>query len=277
MDALINVPVDPSRGIVASQIANVGRIDNWGTEVAVDAALLQTPSFGWSVGVMATFQQSEVKDLGGVDRIRLSPSWHRNWARVGYPLPSYFGLVPQNPDEFAAPIFEEEFIGSQYPTRLFNISTRVRIGQSLTLSARAERQAGQSVFGSGYWLGRRQFWPACFTTVQTIEAGRIDDLNAEERWRCGPADLLDSGWISPADFWKLRSVNATYRLPEDFLDGRVGRLTLSAGGRDLWRHFNDGFLGVDPEEQQGGDTLTRVQCYRTPPPRVFQFSVRSEF
>jgi outer membrane receptor protein involved in Fe transport len=278
VDALINVPVDPSLGIVAPQIANVGRIDNWGTEVALDASLVQTPSFGWSVGVMATFQQSEVKDLGGgVDQIRLSPSWHRAWARVGYPLPSYFGNVPQNPAEFGAPIFEEEFIGPQYPTRLFNISTRLRIGQNLTLSARAERQAGQYVFGSGYWLGRRQFWPACHTTVETIAAGRIDEIDAEERWRCSPADLLDTGWISPAAFWKLRSVNATYRLPEGFLDGSLGRLTLSVGGRDLWRRFNDGFIGVDPEEQQGGDTLTRAQCYRTPPPRIFQFSVRSEF
>jgi outer membrane receptor protein involved in Fe transport len=274
VDALINVPVDPSRGLVASQIANVGTIDNWGTEVAVDAALLETPSFGWSVGVNATFSESEVKDLGGVDRISLG---NMNWAAVGYPLASYFGEVLRNdPNAIAAPVWEEDYIGPAYPTRMFNISTEFRIGQGLTLSARAERQAGHYLFGSAYYLGRRGFWPSCWTVVEMGQQGRTDELTAGQRFTCLPADLRPGAYTTSAAFWKLRSVNATYRLPESILGGRFGRLSVSAGGRDLWRHHPD-HVGVDPEEQQGGDELRRWSCYRTAPPRVFTFSVRSEF
>ena len=64
-------------------------------------------------------------------------------------------------------------------------------------------------------------------------------------------------------------------MPESFLGRRLGDLTVTVGGRNLWTSTD--YVGVDPEAVDDADSLTRHEYYQMPIPRVFTFSVRSSF
>jgi hypothetical protein len=269
------VPQDPTSSITDSQIENVGEIQNRGLEIAADATLMRRADLTWTFGAAASFSESEVKDLGGTESIFLGGSFSPGqFIRVGYPLPSYFGQVVQNPDEFAAPVKEEEFIGPMWPTRLINLNTQVRFGD-LTLSARMEHQGGAYQLVNTIWNNVvRGTWPGCYVAQQAWNAGQQAQVSAYDRWKC----IQGGGYEATAhvyalDYWKLRSVQLTYRAPDDFLGGNLGRLTFTVAARNLLTITD--YPGVDPDVGDSG--LIRREAYHLPTARALTFGVRSQF
>ncbi|WP_082063468.1 SusC/RagA family TonB-linked outer membrane protein [Draconibacterium sediminis] len=63
-DLLFRVPLPAEFGY-SEQWRNIGRLDNWGYELALDIAAVKTPDFNWNVNLQIGYSQDEVKELPG--------------------------------------------------------------------------------------------------------------------------------------------------------------------------------------------------------------------
>ena len=81
-DALIALPVPPSRGFPGTQFANLGQVSNWGWEVGLTGQVIERPNFGWELGVGLSHNENRVDDMGG-----RPPT---STVREGYPFPALF-------------------------------------------------------------------------------------------------------------------------------------------------------------------------------------------
>ena len=80
-DALISVPLAPSEGFPGSQAANLGQLDNWGHEVAVQARPFTSSDWSVDLGFQLAYTMNEIKDLGGrppTTSLRLGLPWPSN-------------------------------------------------------------------------------------------------------------------------------------------------------------------------------------------------------
>jgi TonB-linked SusC/RagA family outer membrane protein len=304
-DALIPVTQIPSGGFVGSQFENVGLVSNRGHEVFVNANLLATDALIWDVGVGLATANSRVEDLGVLDRINFG--W-RNYVNapvecteelanqtdfdgngfigqgctpgemVYFPLPAFCHDRVQNPDEVGAPRYVEQCLGSTTPTHNYNINTSLTLGQRLTLDVVGEGMGGHWLSsGTAYQNARRSVWPLCRDTNTAISDGRRDQLTAGERALCDPSVTRYGMWTQPADFFKLRSVSLSYRLPPAWIPGGFRSATIRLQGRNLFTRTN--FEGVDPEAFEDGsaDVLFRQEYYNLPPYRSVLLSARVDF
>jgi TonB-dependent SusC/RagA subfamily outer membrane receptor len=276
MDALMAVPQDPSTGYLSGQIANAGVIENHGYEIKLSGTPIRTASFSWQLGLTAAGTRSKMAEMGSVTELfvgaSLSPGM---WVKLGYPVPSYFGPKLTNPDEIGAPKVVDAYYGPMYPTHSYRISSTFNIGERLTVFGLAEYQGGAYMASHTAWRNvQRKVWPPCLGVVKEIEAGHLDQLTASERYYCNPSESPYGAYISPTDFWRLRSLELSYHVPSQWLRG-MGDWYLSVGGRNLFTSTK--YVGLDPEVTVGGETFARHEYYQTPIPRTFVLSVRSNF
>lgn len=275
-DALIAVQQVPSGGFTGTQLKNVGIIDNWGHEAFVNVTMLQRDNFMWDLGGRFSTNNSNVVDLGGLESINLG--W-RNFVRPGQPLPVFCHTRVQNPDEVGvAPVMEEECLGGTYPTRTFGINTSLTFFNNLTIDALGEGQGGHYLSsGVAFQNVRRGVWPLCTEEFAAIDRDGGSNLTAEQQALCNVKYTSYGMWTQPADFFKLRSVAMSYRLPEAWLPGNVRGATLRLQGRNLFTSTD--FDGLDPEafEDGSGENLFRQEYYNLPPYRTFIMSVKIDF
>jgi TonB-dependent starch-binding outer membrane protein SusC len=95
-----------------------------------------------------------------------------------------------------------------------------------------------------------------------------------------PSALTHGDFAFPSDFWRLREVTLTYRVPEAWLD-RLGvqSTTLSLAGRNLFRWTD--YPGLDPEGMYRNDladsALRAHNFFDTPLPRQIVFGISAQF
>lgn len=275
-DALINVVQTPSAGFVGSQLENIGELKNTGHEIFVTGNVLNMDNFSWDLGGQVATNSSEVLDLGGLESINLG--W-RNYVRPGLALPTFCHDRVQNPDEVgAAPVYEEECLGTTTPTKTVGINTSMNFFDALTFDVVGEGMFGH-VLSSGvaYQNARRSVWPMCRTIQQMIANGQRDQLTAGQRASCDPSNTRYGMWTTDADFFKIRSASLAWRVPESVLPGNIRGATLRVQGRNLFRWTE--FYGIDPESFEDGsaEVLFRQEYYNLPPFRTFLFSVKLDF
>ncbi len=304
-DALINVVQLPSGGFVGTQLENVGEMSNTGHEAFVNLGVLALPSLSWDVGLRLATTDSKVLDLGGLESIDMG--W-RNYVRapkectaemsegvdfdgngfvgkgctvgemVYFPLPAFCHDRVQNPDDIAAPAYEDQCLGPTSPSHTYGISTTVSVAQRLTFDVVGEGMGGHWLSsGTAYQNARRRVWPLCRSTVEAIEQGRRDQLTARERALCDPSVTRYGMWTQPADFFKIRSASISYRVPESVLPPQFRSATVRLQGRNLLT-FTD-YEGVDPEAFEDGsaEVIFRQEYYNLPPYRSFTLSVQVDF
>lgn len=295
-DALIGVDLPASQGFLANRTTNVGELQNSGFEFQITTGLLRTETFDWRFRTNLSFLDSEAIDLDG------DPEFDTciyvgllSEICEGERFPVLVGDMITNPNEFADPVIVEDTAkGPTYPTRMIGIGTTLSIGNSLTLDALLEHQGGHYLTNyTGYQNGRRGAWFPCFEIQgQMIEAyqgnaSALDGVTAEERARCAISSTVNPGygfssdyWMEKADFWKLRQITLSYRLPEGLLAfARSATVNLSARNLLTWTDYS----GTDPEVQDfadqtgttvGGGEFGRRDYYQVPNPRTYMLSVR---
>ena len=95
-DLLLNAPI-PAQSGFNSQWQNIGRIDNNGVELQITSYNYNRNGFSWKTDFNISFNQNEVKDLGGAEFIPVSSQggWQDNVGRVivGQPIGAMFGYV----------------------------------------------------------------------------------------------------------------------------------------------------------------------------------------
>ena len=276
-DALIPVQPVPSLGWVNAQIRNVGEISNKGTETTVRLVLLQSPMVRWEMGGYYSTNRSKALDLGGLEDIYIG--W-RQHIRPGYPVPSYFHDVVVNGDAVGErPVLEERYIGPSYPTKTWGINLSLTLFRRLTIDAVGEGQGGHVISsGVAYQNTRRRVWPPCYDVQEKIKNGDTADLRTYDWALCDPNFTTYGMWTKPADFFKLRHVTISYRVPTRYLPVGLRSLRFELKGRNLLTITD--YPGVDPEAFEDGSrnfALFRQEYYNLPPTRTFLFSMKAEF
>ena len=94
-DLLMDVSVATQMG-VASQLRNVGNVDNKGFELSINSKNL-TGALKWDTDLNFSINKNKVKNLGGEDVLLFSGSIYERGdvsiVREGYPIGSFYGLI----------------------------------------------------------------------------------------------------------------------------------------------------------------------------------------
>ena len=272
-DALFRVTTPPSEGFLIASLRNVGKIQSRGWEMSLTGIPVSRGSLEWSVTGRYSRTASEVLDLGNVAPFTVGFASLGQWVRQGYPTVSVFGAKVTNPDEKAAPIYAaDQYLGSVYPTFNYGFSSTLQLWRRLSLSALGEGAGGHVALNNMPWQTvRRSLWPEC------NERQPLTEQTALWRARCGmPLPNRDT-WVRPADYFKLRTVTATYQLPERFTAGaRSAALTAQVQNPWKWQKHP----GLDPELTRGGQYAVfpaRYEYYQLSPARLVSLSARVTF
>jgi outer membrane receptor protein involved in Fe transport len=279
MDALVPINYPPSNGFRYQQLENVGELRNSGYEFAIEAGLVRTAAVDWKARFNLSLVKSEAVDIGG--QLLTISSTARTYVKEGLPVPAYMGKKVLNPNEYAEPIIEEDaFLGAAYPEKLIGISTSLTLHDRLTLDVLGAAQLGHYLMNALAYqnsAGNRRTWQPCYEAQSNIEANALDKVKAIDRLRCGLNNTVRDYdyWIEPADFFKLRSVSVSYRLPERLIPGASGA-TFTLAGRNLFTITD--YTGTDPEVSDIRDSsFARRDYYNFPTPRSFMASLRVNF
>ncbi|HET9982397.1 MAG TPA: TonB-dependent receptor [Longimicrobiales bacterium] len=269
-NALFQVQPIPSQGFNVSQVRNVGELKSHGLELTTNLTVLPGTRLGWAVGANLTTNHGEVSDMGGAAPISFG---YKTEVREGYAPPSFFGRKVTNPDALADPVFEDgQYLGNTLPTMILGVHTDIQLLNNVTLSALGELNKGGHVLNETAYLNSlRNLWPAC-TAIQAQAAtpSGLAQLTAAQRAKCLSKFTGEDQWIESGDFFKLRNISASYKLPEGLLPRAIESATLTVSGTNLIKITD--FTGLDPEVNDGGSTGTeqfrRVDYYNFPPRRA---------
>ena len=272
-DALLRLARPASIGTEQSILTNLGEVKNVGFEFTANANMLTTPSFSWDLGGNFYHGKDEVVSLGPVTDERLK----------NRPVSAQFGDCVTNPDEIARPDFDECYLGTARPTTTFGINPRFTFFRSLTLEGLGEYQGGHiKQNGTARQNVRREVWASCEEVYTDVRAGggTSSKYTAAELAKCSYRDANYGSWTFPGDFFRIRSVALSYRMPESMLPGQISGMTLRLQGRNLWitTKYEDG----DPETHgysgpTAGWYASTRDYYGLPVPRVFLFSATVNF
>ncbi len=259
-DALVRVPVIPSKGFPGVQFRNIGEIRNQGVEVAVNGAVYS--SEGLSVDLGATFStfDNEVTDLGGQPPIvQSSSSLNRQFHVEGFPLGSMFykrvvnatldgssgrnvstNLMCEGGETIGDSNFSwgdgsvvpcngapEVYWGQPIPNIEAGMYANVRVGQNLSLYALVDYVGGHHMS-----LGDISAQHRFFINSRAILERTDPILLGYEA--LGAEGLAQSGVVD-GSFMKLRTVSASYTLPSSMAEMMwASRVALTASLDNVW-------------------------------------------
>ncbi len=289
-DALFSVRQAPSNGILTSRTANVGAIRNAGIEASVNAAIIDSPNWGFDLGTNVYTNKSLVLDLGEAVPFGAGGGW----VEEGFPVMGADGLVIKNPNQVAEPdslcivgvdpcnASGNYIFGPQQPEIIWGINGTVRFPKGITLSARGEYQGGAWIFDSAAdnALSRSVIWPLCANAEAILAGGgTVDQFTARERVECQTpiSSRADDALWFPQDFFKLRDITLT--IPFGTLIPRTQSATLSLSAQNFVRWINSDLRMFDPEmsSRNSLDEQNREISEHIPPPAVFTASLRITF
>ncbi|UCC26464.1 MAG: TonB-dependent receptor [Gemmatimonadales bacterium] len=270
-DALLRLPRPASIGTEQALLTNLGEVENKGVEFTANVNVYNAENVSWSVGGNFFNGENKIVSLGPVTDERLQ----------GRPVDAQFGDVVQNRDELGVrPVFEEEYLGPARPTTTWGLNTKITLFQRLTIDALGEFQGGHvRQAGTARQNVRRSYWVPCEDVINAVDAGDISGFTAAELGKCSQRDASYGEWTVPGDFFRLRHVTLSYRMPENWLPPTATGMTLRASGRNLWTSTD--YPGIDPEGNAYGTDAgwywSTREYYNLPIPRVFSFSATVTF
>jgi len=283
-DALIEKRYPPSQGFLNRQLENVGEVNNRGLEAHIEGGLIRRANVDWRARVNITKLSSEAVDIGTDPLIAVGGTFTE--VRKGYPVTSLFARKILNADKFEAPVRSDTnvYIGPTWPTDIVGLGSTVTLWQKLTIDVLGEFQkGGYNINYVGYQNAIRGNWRPCFEAQRKMiaaakgDASALNGVTALDRVRCGYSSTLNlaDAWIEPMDFFRLRYVTATYKLPARLVPG-ARNATLTFSGRNLF--LSTQYSGLDPESADQSDSqVGRREYYTLPQLRSFAISIRTNW
>ena len=280
-DAIVAVPVAPSLGFPNVQFRNIGEVTNKGYELSLNANVFRAENMSVDLGATYSKNENEVVDLGGQPPIVQSPS-QGQFHVEGFPIASvFFKKVVSSTvvDGVASNVMCEggELIPGTNLSRGGGAPVPCATAPSVYWGQPVPTNEG-SVYATITLFGDLQI----FGLVDWL-SGRIQtygDIAAQHRFfinsraileatdpilmgyaALGGQGLWQSGIID-AGFAKLRTVSASYALPESFANRvNASRMTVTLQANNLatlWKGQDENFgvKVVDTEiaQQVGGAT-----------------------
>ena len=279
-DALIQVRHPPSEGFLNRQLENIGEVHNTGIETHAEVGFLRSAKYDWRGRVNYTHLKSEAADIGNEPLISTTGTFTE--VRKGYPVTSLFAKKVLNPDALGPPVYSDTnmFYGPTFPTNVIGLGTTLTLWDRLSFDALGEFQRGAyNINYVGFQNENRGNWFPCYDIQRKLAAAikantTVTDVPALDQARCSlnrSAQFADV-WTERTDFFRLRYVTATYKLPSSLLRGMQGA-TLTLGARNLF--YSSDYSGLDPESADQSDSqVGRREYYVLPQLRSFVLSLR---
>ncbi len=284
-DALISAVLPPSYGLVASQLRNLGSVQNTGVELGITAQLVDKPYLGWDVNVSSAINNNEVRSLGDTpEQIGTTTR-----IRAGFPISAYWaapitgfrdkngdGLLTYFADTAKNEVFvEDSVIYRGYATPRYNTTVTngfELLNRKLRISSLWDIRKGNLWYNNTERI--RCTRPNC-SGRNNLRADLVDqatNIAANE----APQRTLD-GFLQDGGFVRLREASIEYTfsasLAARLLKARSLSVVLSGRNLRLWTKYR----GADPETAfnatSGTEAPSDFQTIAPPTYFVFRFNL----
>jgi iron complex outermembrane receptor protein len=280
-DLLATVPVPAGVNFDKSMLTNVGNVDSKGVEIAINANIIDSKDWTWTVTANATWQDNKITNLTLIENgdspdtpVRYMESTPIQYFSTGYAPYSYL-LYKQIYDEATGKPIEGLYADlngdgqitdddryhthSPAPDWIFGFSTSLRY-QKWTLSTSLRANVGNYVYnGMAANMGA---WECTTWCGQQINNLSTSFLETEFQNRQYASDY----YLENASFLKMDNIQLSY----DF--GRIYKsLSLHASAMVQNVFTITKYSGVDPENVSGIDTSSY------PRPRTYSLTLGLNF
>jgi TonB-linked SusC/RagA family outer membrane protein len=294
-DALVARDLAPSAGLTGSVFQNLGSVHNWGTELGLNANVLQTKRVSFDAHMTATTLQNRIEDLGaGIAPISLNRGAQAQ--REGFPTAGYFALpLKWNDADGNGKLSRAEvtvdsarrlvvknskggldtlntaYLGPSQPTNTQTLSGDLTFFNTITISALFERRAGNKQLN--YTEDFRCVSQDANPFYSQCSALANPNATLAEQAAFIGARFISAtpyGYIEDASFIKWREFSIRAGIPEA-LTTRASALkgaSITLSGRNLKTWTN--YTGLDPEiNEAGGSNFTQGEFNTQPPVRLW--------
>tara|TARA_R110002126_G_scaffold19675_1_gene73814 strand:- start:2074 stop:5010 length:2937 start_codon:yes stop_codon:yes gene_type:complete len=301
-NSIIGLQNSPSTGLVASDSPfNIGKKEGSGYELALNATPIINRGFQVDFTALISYAENKVTNLGGAQPIR--DGFDLNTIQEGLPQSAFFpqeirGALfdPVTGFYTGADIAAGEegriFAGIPYPEYQGSFSLNVRFLKNFNLYALLDYQLGLSIFNNTLLFANNFGNGAEYETLQGLLEGTPGVGSSFYNNNADPSDDItpltpgtpeyiaaanryatlntnsDFGYVSKADFARLREVSISYNFNDLInsspLSQYVKSASISFSGTNLW--LSSKYSGVDPEVNfAGARSSSRGQDFLTLP------------
>jgi len=248
-DAILDQGLPTSSGFPGTKSVNAGEVKAWGTELQLDGAVLNGDRFSWDVGVTFSTMKNKVVDLGGlafagtgnrlhVEGYQLADLWWREVVSAEYTATGQItnAMCRASQDDYDTIVpcgqAQKVWYGHTYPQWELGVENTFGIGENLSISARVDAQGG-------HWGVNHDHLATAVSFSNTLHSVTRQTYPIYDAYR----SLVgrDPMGFFRRDFAKLRTLSASYRLPER-LSSRIGasRASITVAGDNLWTFWFPG-------------------------------------
>ena len=254
-------------------MVNAGSVQNSGVEGTITAQLADRLAFGWDVTLTASHLTNKIKSMGPTGTLKFG----NTWLAEGYPIDALFyrpfafsdanadGRIQQS--EVAVDT-TMRFVGYQTPRDLVSLQNGFTLfSRRLRVTTLLDYKSGHSMFdGSSAYLCQQ--YASCPDESDPSATPAEQARNVANRYGTvvgGTTFRTGIGYLSNAQFWRLREIAATLTLPQRFTDRilRASNASLTFGVRNL--HVWTNYSGVDPESNFGAGDIQNDFMTAGPP------------
>jgi TonB-dependent SusC/RagA subfamily outer membrane receptor len=256
-DALFSVPSDPSTGL-GFQLRNVGTIENSGIELGLNANIIDTRNFRFSMRGSFSTLDNKVVSLGGSQAFSIGGfAFLPLRIEEGHPVGVFRTNVPN--DDPNTPAFEfdaNQFLHSPIADKYFSIGFNLTVMENLSLSILGDGQRGGQILNTGSVI---RFFNGLEPQASKVPAG-YNFTNAS------------NVFVEDANFFKIREISANYRLPQRYFGNQltfgfsIRNALIFASNDDLDPELNGVRSARDVDV--GG-----INFFTLSPPRQFRFTM----
>ena len=288
-DGLVYVWPPSSNGLEEQYMRNIGNWSAKGIETALDFNIYDSGDVQVNVNGRYQWNQTLMGALSNDPTDTYNIGWDQRY-KPGVVMPAFLDVKMTNPDSMGVlPTYSDtlEVYGPSYPPHESSMGLSLTLWNRLNLDTFFLAQWGHYItdIQASYMIQNDIGWPtklcidaqAARDAYDAGDATAIANFSARELGQCTRGYQED--WANPADFIRLGTVTASYRMPEDLvakLPGGFEQATVQLQAMNLWHWTN--FPGFHPDALSGSAAyVDRAAGFVVPPPRRFTMNVRLNF
>ncbi|MDR2626690.1 MAG: TonB-dependent receptor [Dysgonamonadaceae bacterium] len=276
-DLLVDLPVESTTGF-SSRTVNIGEISNKGVEFSVNANLVETKDFKWTLLANIAKNVNKIIKLG-IDNFVVSD----HIVQEGQPLGVFYGYVfdgvvqPGEENSVAVPSWDDDgvqagearykeikedgvidnddrtVIGNVHPKFTYGFSSNLNYkdfdlsfafqgsyGNYLYNALRLNLETPTQIYNASKVLADR--WTPTHTQTNVPKAQAASFIN------------LDSRYIEDASYLRLKDITLGYNLPVKYTALAHAQVRFFLSGQNLLTFTK--YQGYDPEASRNGDNET---------------------
>jgi TonB-linked SusC/RagA family outer membrane protein len=287
-DMIFAVPISYTTGL-GTVLQNIGKMENKGIELLVNANILNLNGLKWDVNVNFTKNENKIVKLATADPIKGTTTIRQEGLPYySFYLREYAGVNPANgkplwykADGTTTSVYneaEQRVVGSADPKHYGGFGTNLSY-KGFELNIQFSYVYGSKVYGSSlrydeavgnsglaavteYVYNNRWTTPGQVTDVpQFIYGGNSGAHNHSSRF------LMDGS------YWRFKTLGLSYSLPKSVVSKLLlGNVKVYFNADNLYTHTAKGFRGLDPEVGTDG-----LLWWNYPVPRTFIFGINVGF